>query len=241
MRFSREIKLVAALGAAAAILAVPAWGASGRAGDTTATTQPQITVNGSGSVNAVPDIAIWTFSVTSRAATARDALKNNGNEMRKVIAALKANGIASADLRTSQVSLGARTNQDGTAVIAYEASNSATAKVRKQAATGDIVDAAVEAGADNVNGPSFVVSNQAALYRQALQGAFEDAKAKATRLAQAGGLTLGKAIVISEQGSSQPPIFYAAGAAKAAALDSTPVEAGESEITATVTITFAMS
>ena len=240
MRFSREIKLVAALGAAAAILAVPAWGASGRAGDTTAATQPQITVNGSGSVNAVPDIAVWTFSVTTRAAGARDALKNNGNDMRKVVAALKAAGIASADLRTAQVSLGARSNQDGTAVIAYEASNSVTVKVRKQAATGEIVDAAVEAGADGVSGPSFVVSNQAALYRQALQGAFEEAKAKATRLAQAGGLTLGKAIVISEQGSVQP-VFYAAGALKAAALDSTPVEAGESEITANVTITFALS
>jgi hypothetical protein len=235
-----KLKLVAALGALAAILAVPAWGAGAKATETITTVTPQITVNGSGSVTAVPDIAVWSFSVSSRATGAREALKLNGVEMRKVIAALKATGIAASDLRTSQVNLSSRSNQDGTSIIGYEASNSVTVKVRKAASTGEIVDAAVEAGADGVSGPSFQVSGQAALYRQALAVAFDDAKAKATRLAQQGGLTLGKAIVISEQGSSQP-IFYAPGVAKAAAADSTPVEAGESEVQANVTVTFAIS
>lgn len=235
-----KLKLVVALGVLAAILAVPAWGAGAKTTQTITATTPQITVNGSGTVNAVPDIAVWNFSVSSRATTAREALKVNGVEMRKVIAALKAAGIAAADLRTSQVYLSSRSNQDGTAIIGYEASNSVTAKLRKAASTGEIVDAAVEAGADGVSGPSFQVSAQDALYRQALAAAFDDAKAKAARLAQQGGLTLGKAIVISEQGSSQP-IFYAAGAQKVAAADSTPVETGESEIQASVTVTFAIS
>lgn len=239
MKTSRHIKLAVALTAVAAILAVPAWGATGKASDTAPTT-PQITVNGSGTAKASPDIAVWTFSVTTRAATARDALKLNGLDMRKVNAALKATGIAAADLRTTQVSLNARSNQDGTAVIGYEASNSVVVKVRKAADTGEVVDSAVEAGADGVSGPVFQVSNQDALYRQALGAAFDDAKAKAQRLAQSGGLALGKAVLISEQGPSQP-VFYSAGVAKAAAADSTPVEAGESEIQANVTVTFAMS
>ena len=241
MRTRRSLAVIAALGAAAA-LAVPALAATskGTARAADATPAPSITVNDTGTVNVTPDIAVWIFSVTSRATAARDALKANGNEMRKVIAALKAAGIAAADLRTTQVSLNVRTNQDGTAVVGYEASNSVVAKVRKQASTGDIVDAAVEAGADGVSGPQFSVSNQTALYRQALTAAFDDAKAKAQKLAAQGGLTLGKATAIVESGSSQP-VFYAAGAAKMAAADSTPVEAGESEVTANVSVTFSVS
>ena len=240
MRISRKIKLVAAVGTVAAIVAVPAWGAGDKSAETVTTAAPQITVNGSGSVSATPDIAVWTFSLTTRAATARDALKGNGNELRKVIAALKAAGIKAADLRTAQVSLGARSNSDGTAVIGYDAGNTVTARVRQAASTGDIVDAAVEAGADGVNGPQFQVSNENAVYRQALQAAFADAKAKATRLAQAGGLSLGKAVTIVEQ-SSFRPVVYGTTMAKGAALDSTPVEAGSSDITATISVTFALA
>ena len=84
-----KLKLVVALGAVAAILAVPAWGAGAKGTDTSAATTPQITVNGTGTVKSVPDIAVWNFSVSSRATSAREALKLNGVEMRKVIAALK--------------------------------------------------------------------------------------------------------------------------------------------------------
>jgi hypothetical protein len=235
----RKLTTIAALAGVAAILAVPAWGAGSKTGVDTATA-PQITVSGTGSVNATPDVAVWTFGLTSRATTARGALAANGTEMRKVIAALKAAGIAAADIRTSQVSLGARTNQDGTAVVGYEASNSVTAKVRNGAGTGEIVDKAIEAGADTVNGPSFTVSNQGALYRQALAAAFDDARAKALKLAQSAGLSLGKAVAISENGASQP-VFYAATAKAAGAADSTPVEVGQSEIQANVTVTFALA
>ena len=239
MRTRRSITFAAALAALVAALAVPAWGATGaRSADATPST---ITVNGSASVKATPDIAIWTFSVTSRNASARAALRANANDMARVLAALKAAGIAAADLRTSQVSLGVRMSQDGTSVTGYEATNSVTAKVRKLANTGDIVDTAVEAGADGVNGPIFQVSNQTALYRQALTAAYDDARAKALNLAKQGGLTLGKATSIAETGSSQP-VLYAAGAAKSLAADAaTPVEAGESEVDASVSVTFSVS
>ena len=62
-----KLKLVAALGALAAILAVPASGAGTKATETITATTPQITVNGTGTVRAVPDIAVWTFSVSTRA------------------------------------------------------------------------------------------------------------------------------------------------------------------------------
>ena len=85
----RKLTTVAALAGVAAILAVPAWGAgSKQAAD--AVTAPQITVNGSGTVAAPPDVAVWTFGLTTRATTARAALAANGADMRKVIAALKA-------------------------------------------------------------------------------------------------------------------------------------------------------
>lgn len=235
----KSLKILAALGVVAAVLAVPAWGAGAKGAETTAA-PPQITVNGLGSVRVVPDIAVWTFSLTSRAASAREALRANGAEMRKVIAALKAAGVAAADLRTQYVSVGARMNNDGTAIVAYEATNSVTVKVRKAATTGAIVDAAVEAGADGVSGPSFDASNQADLYKRALATAFDDARAKAARLAQQAGLTLGKATAIVEQGIASP--VYYGGAVKSVAADSaTPIEAGESEITASITVTFAVA
>ena len=93
MRISRKLKLVTAVGTVAAIVAVPAWGAGGKAAETVAAAAPLITVTGSGSVSPTPDIAVWTFSLTTRAATARDALRGNANEMRKVIAALKSTTI----------------------------------------------------------------------------------------------------------------------------------------------------
>ena len=241
MRTRRSIKIATAVAALAAVLAVPAWGATGSRSADATPAPSSITVNGSASIKVTPDIAIWTFSVTSRNASARAALRANANDMARVLAALKAAGIAAADLRTSQVSLGVRMSQDGTSVTGYEATNSVTAKVRKQASTGDIVDQAVEAGADGVSGPVFQVSNQTALYRQALAAAYDDARAKALNLAKQGGLNLGKATSIAETGSSQP-ILYAAGAAKSMAADAaTPVEAGESEVDASVSVTFAVS
>ncbi len=205
---------------------------------TTATTAPAgktITVSGDGSVTAVPDRATFNFSIETRAKTASAALAQNSADATAVIAALKNAGITSANIQTSQVSLNPQTSQDGTTIVGYAASNSVTVRTAL-ASAGKIVDAAVGAGANGVSGPSLDVSDQTALYRDALHKAVDNARLKAQALADATGLTLGAVQTVTEGGSAAPfPIADKMSAAGA------PIEAGTQQIQANVTVTYAAS
>jgi uncharacterized protein len=195
-----------------------------------------ITVTGDGTATTVPDRAAFQFGVTTKAATATDALTRNSQSAASVIAALKSAGIAAANLQTAGVSLSPQTSQDGTRIIGYTASNSVSATMQL-AKAGAAVDAAVGAGADSVSGPGLDTSDRDSLYRSALEQAFSAAKAKAQTLAAAAGLQLGAVQSMSEGGGNVPvPI-----AAAPAAGSSVPIEPGTQEIGATVTVTFAVS
>ena len=102
---------------------------------------------------------------------------------------------------------------------------------------GAVIDAAVEAGANQVNGPTMSVADQGKLYRQALKAAVADARLSAETIAAAAGRSLGKVTAVVESGGSTPvPMFE-----KAAASDAgTPIEAGTQQTTASVTVTFAL-
>ena len=203
-----------------------------------ATTPPAaktITVTGSGSVTTVPDRATFGFTIETRAKTATAALAQNSTDATAVIAALKAAGVTSANIQTSQVSLMPQSSQDGTTIVGYIASNSVTVKTGLGSA-GKIVDAAVGAGANGVSGPNLDVSDQSTLYRDALHKAVDDAKLKAQSLADAAGLSLGGTVAISEGGSSSPiPMTDKMSAVGA------PIEAGTQEIQASVTVTYSAS
>jgi uncharacterized protein YggE len=202
-------------------------------------TLPGITVLGTGTAKAVPDVADWTFGVQSEAETASGALEAASDATRKLLAALEGAGIADADLRTEQVSLWPRTTDDGRAVVGYTASNSVHATVRDLAEAGDVVDAAVRAGANQVYGPSLRVSDSRAQYHAASEAAMDDARARAEVLAAKAGVALGAPVAIVESGGGVPGPLYdrAMGGAEAAV----PIEPGVNEITATLTVTFAIS
>jgi uncharacterized protein YggE len=195
-----------------------------------------ITVTGNGTVTSVPDRAEVSFSIETRAKTATGALGQNADEASKVIAALKAAGVAAADIQTSQVSLSPQTTQDGLTIVGYSASNSITVR-SAIAAAGKLIDTAVAAGATSVSGPSLSLSDQAGLYRDALKKAVADAKLKAQALADSAGLTLGDAQTIAE-GSAATPLPMSG---KLEAPASTPIEPGTQDVQATVTVTFAAS
>jgi uncharacterized protein YggE len=201
-----------------------------------ATTTPAgktITVTGNGSITTVPDRATFQFSIETHARTASAALTQNSDDATAVIAALKAAGVSSANLQTSQVSLQPQSSQDGTTIIGYVASNSVTVRTPLTGA-GKVVDAAVGAGANGVSGPSLDVSDQSSLYRDALHKAVDDAKLKAQALADAAGLSLAGAQSVTEGGSTSP--IPMAGKMSAAGA---PIEAGTQEIQASVTVTYA--
>lgn len=201
---------------------------------------PGITVVGSGTARTVPDVADWSFGVQSDAETASAALNAAGEATRRIVGALRDAGIGKDDLQTEQVSLYPRTTDDGRAVIGYTASSTVHATVKDLGKAGSVVDAAVEAGANQIYGPTLRVSDSRAQYRAAADAAFDDARAHAEALAANAGVTLGGPIAIVESGGS-PPVFAEGERLAADAAQGVSIEPGTQEIGATLTVTFAIS
>ncbi len=229
----KRIAIAACLLLAAAALAGVARPEGAQAVDGTATPGDSITVTGNGSVAAVPTTAVLSLGVDVRAATAKAALAANAREMRQVIDAVKAAG--GRQVGTQSVSLSQVFGQNGEPA-GFAASNVVSATVDVDRA-GAVIDAAVGAGANQVNGPMMSVADQGKLYRQALKAAVADARLSAETLAAAAGRSLGKVTSVVESGGATPvPMFE-----KAAVSDSgTPIEAGTQQTTASVTVTFAL-
>jgi uncharacterized protein len=227
-----RIAVIAAAGLAVAIFAgvFQPSGAQSAAADTSG----GITVTGSGSANVTPDWASLAFGTVSQARTAAAALGASSQAVTRVIDALRKAGVAKADIQTSEVSLSPRFNDNGETIAGYTATDSVTATVRKLSGAGDVIDAAAGAGANQVSGPSLLLSDQDAAYRIALKAAVADARAKAETLAGATGASLGRVTQVIEGGAT--PIPLAVGAAKDSA---TPIEPGTQEIEAGVSVTFA--
>lgn len=220
--------------AAAAVVAVVAFAGVGRpeAARGDVASPDTVTTTGHGVVTVVPDEASVSAGVHTQAASAASALAQNAQLMSSVVAALKAAG--GSDLQTQQVSLYPQTN-DQNQVTAYVADNSVSAKT-KIARAGALIDAAVAAGANTVNGPTLDVSDRDARYRDALGKAVVDARAKAAALARAGGFGVGQVSSVTEQAASGAPVpVYEAAAAKS---NATPIEPGTQDVTADVTVTF---
>lgn len=219
----RILLAVLALFGAAAIAGVaqPQLGHS----ETTAAAK-SITVDGVGTVVTVPDRGTFSFTVTTNAASAKAALAENGALGDAVVAALHG-----AKVQTSGIALDPRLSDDGTTILGYTASTTVSAD-SELAQAGALIDAAVAAGATSVSGPSWSRSDRDALYRKALAGAIDDARAKAAALAESAGLTVGAIQSIMEGGAPSGPIPYAVDAAA-------KLEPGTQTVDASVTVTFA--
>jgi uncharacterized protein YggE len=229
----RRLLLVVAAGLAVVALA-GAVGFPDLAGAQDPTpTEDSLTVSGVGIVKAVPDEAQMSFGVETRGDTARAAVAANADAARSVINALRRSG--ARELATQYVSVYPVSGENGT-ITGYSASNSVSAV----ADVGDapaVVDAAVEAGANQISGPSMSASNSEAIYRQALARAVDEARERAQVLARAAGRSVGQITAIVE-GSVSQPLPYAA---ERAALDaSTPIVPGQQETTATISVTFSL-
>ena len=194
-----------------------------------------VTVTGTGSVESVPNRAGFSVGVSSDASTARAALAANADKAASVIDALRAAGIAKADLQTTDVTVSPRWDNRGRQ-NGFTAHSSLQVDVANVSHAGAILDAAVAAGATETSGPSFDRSDRSQLYRNALKAAFADAREKAATLAGEADASLGAVQRIEESPGVQPmPLF------SAAKESATPVEPGTTEVQATVTVTFSLS
>jgi uncharacterized protein len=229
----RTILLVAGVLLVAAAIAGVAQPHLGRSA--TPTTGSTITVTGNGTVDSTPDQASFDFGVTTSGATAAEALSGNSAEARSIIGALKKAGISAAEIQTTQVSLWPQTSSNGLRITGYQASNSVNVSAAL-AKSGELVDAAVGAGANNVDGPNLDPADKTSLYNRALEKALSDARQKAQAIANAAGLTLGSALKVHEGGTSAPIVYGNALAARPATTP--PIEAGTQKIQASVTLTY---
>ena len=194
-----------------------------------------ITVTGVGHVDAVPDEAEFSFGVTTKGASARIALRENAEQMQRLIAALKAAGVAKRDLKTQDVSVGPDYEPSRRG---YTASNTVSARIRDLDRAGAILDAASRAGATNVYGPSLTRVDRDGFEQKALEQAVENARERAVGLADAAGIKVGRVTSIVE--STDGGVVYREARVLDAAATNVPIEKGTEEITASVTVTFAI-
>lgn len=201
-----------------------------------------ISVTGQGEIFAKPDRGHISVGVSAEGKTAAEALGANSEGMRKVIDALKAEGIEPRDIQTSNLSIDPvyTTPKEGESaeLAGYRASNTVSMTIRDLTKMGDILDSAVTLGATDVGGISFSVSDADKRLDEARRAAIEDAQRKAALLAEAAGAKLGPVQSISENSYAPPPRPYFARAVAMEAAPALPVEAGEQSLSVTVSVTW---
>jgi len=200
---------------------------------------PAISVTGEATVSVPPDLAEVEAGVTSDAKTAREASDTNNATMGKLLLALKAAGIDAKDIQTSRLSLQPQNapNRTGApAITGYRASNRVMVRLRDVAKVAGTIDMLVGAGATDIGGVNFAVSQASKLLDDARTQAVADARRKAEIYAKAAGVTLGAPLSISEEGSPGPMPFRKMMGVAAA----TPVAQGEETLSVTVNVTWAI-
>lgn len=200
-----------------------------------------ISVTGTGTIEAAPDMATLMIGVTTQGDTAAAALAANTTATDAVIARLTASGIEARDMQTSNLSINPNwTGYDSSSprIAGYVASNMLTVRVRKLDTTGTVLDAAVADGANTLNGLTFGLADPEPAYNEARKEAVADARAKAELLAGAAGVSLGQVLSIADGGAMTDPAPMYRDAVSAAPV---PVVGGELGLVATVTLTFAIA
>ena len=201
-------------------------------------------VSAEGRTARVPDVATIRAGVVTQGQTAAAALSENATRMARVLAALKQAGVAARDIRTASVALNPQyryTEGQPPAVTGYQASNSVSIRFRDVAKSGAILDALVAQGANQIDGPTLSLDKPDAALDEARTDAVKIARSRAELYAKAAGMSVVRIVTISENGTNdgsnpQPPVFAMARAMKAS--DSTPIAAGETQVSVTVTVRF---
>jgi uncharacterized protein YggE len=199
-----------------------------------------ITMAGHGEARAVPDTATVSAGVRAQAPTAAAALAANTTRMEAVMAALKKQGVPDKDIRTSNFSISpqyANGNGEAPRVTGYQANNQVEVRLEDVKKVGTVLDALVAAGANQMNGLSFSIRDDAALLAKARSAAVEEARLKAETFARAAGVSLGAILSIGESGGAMPPRpMYAA--PMMVRDKAVPVALGEQSVDADITITW---
>jgi len=200
-----------------------------------------VTVVGEASLSLTPDSAVLHVGVSTQGKTAREASDANAKQMTAVLAALKTAGFAERDLRTSRLSLQPQydTQSRPARLTGFQAGNQLAVTVRDVTQVGSVLDRAMSAGANEMSGIEFVVSEQSKLLDKVRAEAMADAARKAELYAGAAGAKLGRVISIAEENAGLPPGPYPMGMKIAGA--ATPVAPGEQTLRLAVTVSYELT
>lgn len=248
-----SVKKLSLIAVALVLLASPVT--YGRSVDSAHAQQPStstgdrtITVTGYGIAYGAPDIVTMGLGVQSSNTNILTAMDDTNTRMQAVIQALKDGGVAAEDIRTDNYSIyqdygkvpqpspEGQTQQESS----YSVSIGVTVTVRDPNKVGDLLSAAVAAGANMVNYIQFDIANRTALESQARTKAVDDARSRANELAKLLGLTVGDALNVVEGSGYTPGPMYAGLGGGGAAAAVPPISQGQLSVNMSVTITFAL-
>jgi uncharacterized protein YggE len=195
----------------------------------------KVMVSGDSIIQAQPDTAILSLAVVTQAKQALDAQQQNATKSEAMIRALKAAAGTGAEVKTGGYSLQPqRVYKEGQppTITGYEARNTVTVTLGDLTKVGAVIDAAAQAGANDVGGISFTLRQDRPARDKALSEATREAMSKAQVIAQALGGRVLRIVEVQEEGFQRPqPIYQAqefaiAGAQRVA----TPIEVGSLDI-----------
>jgi uncharacterized protein len=197
-----------------------------------------VTVKGSATRGVPNDAAKLGFSVSKERKSRQAALRTVAIRLRAVIAAVQATpGIGPGDVTTGEISVHKTIRGKHTV---FRASEGVGVVLHQPDRAGELVNAAVAAGATSTRGPDFFPSNPEAAYDNTLIAAFDQAKAKAAALATRAGAVLGPALTIEEASEVVPTERNASAKGPRAPAPAPPTKPGASTVTATVRVIFAL-
>lgn len=230
-------------------LALNAWMNIGRTGIYPSST---ITVEGTGTGTAIPNLATVSFSVTEEGTTVADAQGKATEKTDAALAAVKDLAIEEKDVKTLSYNVYPKYEnvycangycpERSPKIIGYEVSQTVEVKVRDTAKAGDVLQALGTLNVQNISGPNFTVDEDEDLKSVAREEAITEAKAKAKTLAKELGVSLGKVVSYYENPGYPTPYYGYGGkgemAMDAVAQSAPALPAGEQETTVTVSITY---
>lgn len=203
-----------------------------------------LNVSAQAEASRVPDIATISAGVVTQAVDGNTAMRQNSEQMARVVAAIKAAGIADKDVQTSGISLNPQyryAENEAPKITGYQANNTVSMKVRDIARLGKVLDALAGVGANQINGPSFEIDNPEPVYDEARLAALKKAQARAETYAKSLGLKVRRIVSISEGNGGFRPMpmmamakadsFERAGAAP-------PVSPGETTVSINLDVVF---
>ena len=198
-----------------------------------------------GETRVAPNMASISLGVMTEGKTAAEALAANATRMTAVMATLKKAAIAEKDIQTSNLSVNPQyryVENQAPVLIGYQVSNQVTIVVRDLKKLGAAVDATVTAGANQVNGISFGLSDPSAAENAAREAAVRALTAKADLLARATGYRILRLVTLSEGGGYSPqPMPMVAMAMRSEAKDASPISGGELSVRIDITAVYELT